>query len=87
MANSKIGVYGAFYFFGGIVTLALPIVYFVLPETKDLSLEIIQNYFTPVKTIFYVDINENWFFLITIILLLLEYEIDSTSWIKYFATH
>ena len=59
LANSKIGVYGAFYFFGGIVTLALPIVYFVLPETKDLSLEIIQNYFTPIKTVFYVDINEN----------------------------
>ena len=37
----------------------MPVVYLVLPETKDLSLEIIQNYFKPVKTVFYVDIEEN----------------------------
>ena len=32
------------------------IVYWILPETKDLGLEMIQSYFIPSKTVFYVDL-------------------------------
>ena len=33
----------------------LPVVYFIIPETKDLSLEMIQQYFTPQVTVWYTD--------------------------------
>lgn len=76
---------GTFYLFAGCMTVSLPLVYYLLPETKDLGLEMIQvsegrrkertkerreqkfdlnrqsfpqNYFTPVKTVFYVDFAE-----------------------------
>ena len=35
------------------------VVYFILPETKDLGLEVIQDYFKPQRTIFYVDCLES----------------------------
>ena len=37
----------------------IPFVYFMLPETKDLSLESIQYYFKPRKTIFYIDLEKD----------------------------
>ena len=52
------GVDGAFYLFALILASSMPIVYFVLPETKDIGLEMVQNYFLPPKTVFYVDLNE-----------------------------
>ena len=47
---------GAFYLYAGVITLAMPIVYVVLPETKNVSLELIPKYFEPKKTVFYVDL-------------------------------
>ena len=35
----------------------MPIVYFVLPETKNLGLEQVQSFFTPAKTIFYIEMD------------------------------
>lgn len=49
-------VYGTFYFFAAVLAFSLPLVYCILPETKDMGLEMIQNFFTPSKTVFYVDI-------------------------------
>ena len=49
---------GAFYLYAGIITLAMPIVYVVLPETKNVSLELIPKYFEPQKTVFYVDLKK-----------------------------
>lgn len=54
-----IGVSGTFYMFSVILSLSLPVVYFVLPETKDMGLEMIQKYFMPAKTVFYVDYKDN----------------------------
>ena len=34
---------------------SVPFVYCTLPETKDLGLEMIQAYFTPARTVFYVE--------------------------------
>jgi len=34
----------------------LPVVYYVLPETKDVALEMVQNYFKKEKTVFYIDV-------------------------------
>ena len=39
-------LFGTFYLFGCIVLVAMPVVYCILPETKDISLESIQKYFT-----------------------------------------
>ena len=52
-----LSVSGTFYLFGCVVAFSLPIVYCILPETKDMGLEMIQNYFTPSKTVFYVDLD------------------------------
>ena len=38
--------------------LLLPVIYFILPETKDVALELVSTFFTPAKTIFYVDIDK-----------------------------
>ena len=48
--------YGTFYFFAAVLILSVPVVYFTVPETKDLGLEQIQHYFTKSRTIFYVDL-------------------------------
>ena len=44
--------------FGVAVLLFSPIVYFTVPETKDLNLEMIQQYFTPQKTVWYMSVEE-----------------------------
>ena len=55
--QEKLTLSGAFFLFAAILFVSLPIVFWTLPETKDLGLEQIRNYFTPVKTIFYIDID------------------------------
>ena len=53
--DDELGLSGVFYIFCGVITLCTPVVYFVLPETKGMSLEMVQYYFTPQITRFYVD--------------------------------
>ena len=53
--------YGTFYFFASVLLLSIPIVYFILPETKDVALEEVQHFFTKTKTIFYIDLESNTF--------------------------
>jgi hypothetical protein len=56
--ESNLTFHGTFYFFAAILTLSVPVVYFTVPETKDLGLELIQHYFTKQKTIFYRDLEK-----------------------------
>ena len=58
LMEEKLALYGTFFLFAAILIASLPIVYFTLPETKDLGLELIRYYFTPPQTIFYIDLNE-----------------------------
>lgn len=58
LMEEKLALYGTFFLFAAILTISLPVVYFTLPETKDLGLELIRYYFTPPQTIFYIDIND-----------------------------
>jgi len=37
--------------------MSIPLVYYILPETKDIGLEEIQKYFEPSKSIFKVGIS------------------------------
>ena len=53
-----IEIYGTFYLFAVITALSLPLVYYVMPETMNLSLECIQKYFLPQRTVFYIDLEE-----------------------------
>ena len=57
LEKSQLEIYGTFYLFGSILLLFLPVIYFIVPETKDVALELVPTFFTPVKTIFYVDID------------------------------
>jgi len=50
-------VSGTFYVFAAVLAFSLPVIYCILPETKDMGLEMIQNYFTPSRTVFYVDLD------------------------------
>ena len=59
LQKSALQEFGTFYFYGSFLLMALPFVYFLLPETKDLSLESIQYYFKPQKTIFYIDLEKD----------------------------
>lgn len=38
------------------MVVCTPVIYFIVPETKDISLEMIENYFLPNRTRFYVDL-------------------------------
>ncbi|XP_045488076.1 facilitated trehalose transporter Tret1-like [Pieris rapae] len=42
---TSIKVYGTFFFFGTLMGLALLVLYFILPETKDRTLQEIEDYF------------------------------------------
>ena len=59
LQKSALQEFGTFYFYGSFLLIALPFVYLLLPETKDLSLESIQYYFKPRKTIFYIDLEKD----------------------------
>jgi len=56
--QDMVTLYGTFLLFAAILILSLPIVYWTLPETKDVGLESIQYFFTPIKTIFYIDLDQ-----------------------------
>ncbi len=58
LLEASLNLYGTFYLFAGIIVAAFPLVYLLLPETKDLSLETIQRYFTSATTTFYVDLDD-----------------------------
>ena len=53
--ESYLSLSGTFFTFSFVMILFFPAVYFILPETKDLSLEMIQQYFTPQVTVWYTD--------------------------------
>ena len=53
----KVGIDGIFYCFSALLILLTPFVFLLVPETKDLSLEVIEYFFLPNHTTFYVDIN------------------------------
>ena len=42
--------------FSFFIIIFTPVIYFILPETKDLSLEMIQQYFTPQETVWYTNL-------------------------------
>ena len=56
--EEKLELYGTFYLFSGVLLVGLPLVFWSVPETKDLGLESIQYYFTEPKTIFYIELND-----------------------------
>ena len=56
--SANLGIHGTFLLFSVVLLLSLPIVYCILPETKDLGLEMIQTYFMPNRTVFYVDLTD-----------------------------
>ena len=58
--ESVLGLHGTFYLFGAVMITCTPVVYCVLPETKDISLEMVENYFTPQRTKFYVDLKRQY---------------------------
>lgn len=58
LLESTLEIYGTFYTFSAVILSGMPVVYFLLPETKDIGLELIQSYFTPRETIFYIDLEE-----------------------------
>ena len=58
LQSSAIGLPGTFYLFAACMAASVPAVYCMLPETKDLGLEMIQGYFTPARTVFYVESHE-----------------------------
>ena len=55
--ESLITFQGTFYLFAAILALSVPVIFFTMPETKDLGLEQIQHYFTKQKTIFYINLD------------------------------
>ena len=52
-----IGIHGTFYSFSVVMLVCTPVIYCIVPETKDLSLEMVENYFLPNRTRFYIDLN------------------------------
>ena len=59
LEDSNLQLWGTFYLFGCVILISLPLVYFIVPETKNVSLELVHHFFTKPKTIFYIDLNEN----------------------------
>ena len=53
--EESLQIYGTFALFGLIIRLLSPLIYFILPETKDLSLDSIRLYFTPSSTTWYIN--------------------------------
>ena len=56
LIEHSIGLHGTFYTFSAVMLVCTPVIYFILPETKDMSLEMVENYFLPSRTRFYVDL-------------------------------
>jgi hypothetical protein len=49
---------GAFGLLAALLVFLLPLVCLFLPETKDLSLESVREFFTPPRTVFYVSLDK-----------------------------
>ena len=45
-------IYGISYMFGSIMLLFMPVVFLIMPETKDLSLDKIRKFFTSEASVF-----------------------------------
>ena len=58
LLQSWLDIYGTFYLFATVILLAMPLMYFILPETKNVSLELIPSFFQPPQTIFFVTLDE-----------------------------
>ena len=56
LIEQGIGLHGTFYCFSAVMLVCTPVIYCILPETKDMSLEMVENYFLPSRTRFYVDL-------------------------------
>jgi len=56
LLESYFSLYGTFFMFSFFIIIFTPVIYFILPETKDLSLEMIQQYFTPQETVWYTNL-------------------------------
>jgi len=48
--EANMQVFGTFFMFSAVLLIFSPIVYFILPETKDVGLEMIQKFFSPSVT-------------------------------------
>ena len=56
LIDDMIGLHGTFYLFSAVMIVCTPVIYCIVPETKDLSLEMVENYFLPKRTRFYIDL-------------------------------
>jgi len=56
LLESYFSLCGTFFMFSIFIIIFTPVIYFILPETKDLSLEMIQQYFTPQETVWYTSL-------------------------------
>ena len=56
LIEQGMGLHGTFYCFSAVMLVCTPVIYCILPETKHMSLEMIENYFLPSRTRFYVDL-------------------------------
>ena len=52
-------MYGTFFMFSCVLLFFVPIIFCILPETKDLGLEVIHQYFTPPIAVWHVDWSGN----------------------------
>lgn len=57
--KTQIGIYGVFWFFGGVSLLASVFLFLTLPETKGVSLSQIEDYFAE-KNFLWVRRSEKW---------------------------
>jgi hypothetical protein len=56
--EEQLQFFGTFYLFAVVLLAAMPVVYLLLPETKDVALEDVQHFFKRQRTIFYIDLPE-----------------------------
>ena len=56
LIEQGIGLHGTFYCLAAVMSVCTPVIYFILPETKGLSLEVVEIFFLPSHTRFYVDL-------------------------------
>ena len=57
--ESNLSFYGTFYLFAVIMAISMPVMYILLPETKDVALEEVHHFFSKQKSIFYIDLGAN----------------------------
>ena len=53
LKDSSLQLHGTMYIFAIVLLISIPIMYLIMPETKGLPLELLQEYFLPSRTIFY----------------------------------